>query len=271
MKNNLKITAALLAIIALSPILSKAENFKMPRMPEREIRVTEIHYEGKKIDPDTASLSQKLLWLGSPKRLESDFYWVGTGADRHPEFIMVERLNNKNTVTNTYKFKPGKHLVIATYERIEKSPNGRQLRREFYNIAHPDNNYSEDLMHSYTLELAFRGLPLDKPGSKHEYNIWLPPGMIIPMVAKVRGKETLDTPMGKRECYKVEIAPNMSKFLGPILGRLVQPLIPKYRFWFDVNGTHPILRYIGPLGKVNIIGVPDEVYVIISLDPDPSK
>ncbi len=61
----------------------------------------------------------------------------------------------------------------------------------------------------------------------------------------------------------------MSAFLGPILGRLIQPLIPGYEFWFDVHGTHPIMRYKGPLGKVNIIGVPDEVYDIISIDPDP--
>ncbi|GEM_PF-1591413 len=255
----------------LWPISSTAEPFLMPKFPKHEIKITNIHYEGKKIDPKTASLSQRLLYLEAPKRLEADLHRVGKGADRRLEFVMVERQNNANTAINTFTFKTTEYMILEKYEKVVNNSSGKRLRKEFYYMSHPANKYPDDLVHPYTIEVTFRGLELDKPGAKRRFNIWLPPTVVIPMELKVCEKETIKLPIGSRECYRVEIRPFMTAFLGPFLGRLIQRFVPSYVFWFDINGTHPLLKYKGPLGKVNVIGVPDEVYDTVKLEPDPSR
>jgi len=261
----------LFTAVILWPIRSYSEPFPMPRLPKRETRVVKIHYEGKKIKLEKATLSQKLLYKESPHQLESDMHWVGEGSARQLEFVMVERLNSKNTNTNTFTFKASNSLILEKFEKVVTSPSGKRLRREYYDLRHPAQNFPEDLMHTYTMEIAFRGLKLDQPGSVHRFYFWIPPAMVIPMLVKVKKTETLELPIGSRKCHRVEIKPDMSALLGKFLGRIIQPLIPSYLFWLETRGTHPLLKYKGPLGKINIIGAPDEIYQTVKIDPDPAR
>jgi hypothetical protein len=36
--------------------------------------------------------------------------------------------------------------------------------------------------------------------------------------------------------------------VGGLLSKLLQPFIPKYRFWFAVDGSHPLAKFEGVLG-----------------------
>ena len=72
-------------------------------------------------------------------------------------------------------------------------------------------------------------------------------------------------------CTRVVIGPDMVEFLGPIMGRVIKPFLAEYTFWYDTRGTHPLIKYMGPMGKVNTGGVPTEIYETTSLTPDPGK
>jgi hypothetical protein len=37
--------------------------------------------------------------------------------------------------------------------------------------------------------------------------------------------------------------------MGPVLGREINVFLGQYRFWFDVNGSHPMEDNMGPCGR----------------------
>ena len=154
-------------------------------------------------------------------------------------------------------------------EKTVDTPAGKRLREEAYSFSNPFLKYPKDLVHLYVLEIVFRGLKLDQPGSRHNFNLWLPPNVVVPMYVKVKGKETVKLPHRSREAYRLEIVPDMTVFLGSIVGKLITAVLPRWKVWFDVHGTHPIVKYDGPLGKVNVFGVPDEIYELIKVSPEP--
>ena len=56
-----------------------------------------------------------------------------------------------------------------------------------------------------------------------------------------------------------------------IMGRVISPFLAEYTFWYDARGTHPLIKYVGPMGKVNTGGVPTEIYETKSLTPHPGE
>ena len=55
-----------------------------------------------------------------------------------------------------------------------------------------------------------------------------------------RGEETIKTPAGEFECYKVEMVPHLG------LLNVVRPFLQKTYFWFTVAAPHNWVRYEGP-------------------------
>jgi hypothetical protein len=47
------------------------------------------------------------------------------------------------------------------------------------------------------------------------------------------------------------------------LGKLIQPIVPRYTWWLEAEGSHSQVRYRGPLGQVNVINAPVEVHELM--------
>lgn len=257
-----------LAIFLYSPVY--ATPFRIPSLPEREIKESKAYLHGKAFNPENASQMMRLQYYESPNYLKATIQWVGNAEAKQLKFTMVENLNSGAIATNVFYFVRD-FLVIEKYERTIVNKAGRTIRTEIYNLAHPHLKYPNDLMHPYTLEVAFRGIKLNKPGSSQTFNLWLPPNVIIPVEARVMGTESITVTSQTRQCYRVDLFPQFTFFIGSFLAKIIQPLMPQYSFWFEVNGTHPIVRYRGPLGKINSSGAPTEIYDLVRLDPDPSR
>lgn len=258
----------ILVILFSCPIY--ATPFRIPPLPEREVKESRVYLQGKAFNPATASQMMRLQYYESPNYLKAYIEWLGRGATKQLKFTMVENLNSTAVATNVFYFRRDL-LVIERYERTIVNSAGRTIRTEMYNLAHPHLKYPQDLMHPYTVEIAFRGLKLDKPGTTQTFNLWLPPNVIIPVEARVMGVETITADSKARQCYRVDLFPQFTSFIGSFFAKIIQPLVPQYSFWFEVNGTRPIVRYRGPLGKLNTSGAPTEVYDLVRVDPDPSK
>jgi len=258
-------------LIILLPVVARAEPFSIPPLPEDEVKETKVYYKEGDVGLEKMVTVQRMLYLEAPSALKYHVYWVGEGASRRPEITLIEERNNETSATYTFFFRPGEHFIIESFKEMVTNKAGKEIRREHHNFTHPLLNYPDDLTHAYTIEYALRGLDFT-PGTKRTFRLWLPPATILPMVARVKKVETIKLSDGSTwPCYRVEFRPDMTKFLGGILGRIIQLFVPKYTFWYDTRGTHPLIRYTGPMGKGGAMGVPTEIYDTTMIKPHPAE
>ena len=57
---------------------------------------------------------------------------------------------------------------------------------------------------------------------------------------EARGRETVRTPAGEFECYKIEVVPHLG-----VLSNLAKLFAAKSYFWFTVSTPHVWVRYEG--------------------------
>jgi len=258
-------------LVLLLPTAARTEPFGIPPLPEDEVRENKIYYKEGDVGLEDMAMAQRMLYLEAPTALKYHVYWVGEGTSRHPEITLIEERHNEPTATYTFLYRPGEHFIMESFKKVVTNKEGKEIRREYHNLSHPLLDLPDDLTHVYTIEYALRGLEF-KPGTRRTFHIWLPPATIVPMVARVKKIENIKLFDGSTwPCYRVEFGPDMTKFLGRILGRIIQLFVPKYIFWYDTRGTHPLIRYIGPMGKVNAIGVPTEIYDTTKIKPHPAE
>lgn len=259
-------------VVILFPTAAMTKPFGIPPLPEDEVRENKIYYKEGEVGLEGMDTVQRMLYLEAPTALKYHVYWVGEGANRRPEITLVEERHNETTATYTFIYRPGKHFIMEGFRKVVTNKAGKEIRREYHNLSHPLLDYPDDLTHVYTIEYALRGLDFKKPGTKRSFHIWLPPATIVPMLARVEETEEIKLSDGSTwPCYRVEFGPDMTKFLGWLIGRIVQLFVPNYIFWYDTRGTNPLIRYIGPMGKVNAIGVPTEIYDTTLIKPHPAE
>lgn len=73
-----------------------------------------------------------------------------------------------------------------------------------------------------------------------EAHLFSPEPRLYEVTIELRGRETLRTPFGEVECYKIEVVPHVG-----ILS-LFRFLLPHAYFWFEVDAPHAWVRYEGP-------------------------
>jgi len=263
---------ALIALMMISVIVPAAQNepFGLPPLPEDEVRESVIFYKEGEVGLEDIAVSQRMLYWEAPSALKFHVYWTGEGEERRPEITLLEERHNGTTAFYTFLFKPGDRLIMEGFNKKVTDPSGKEVQREYRNFSHPLSDYPDDLFHVYTLEYALRGMDFNSPGLERRFSLWVPPGAVVPMIARVKGLETITLKDGTTwPCCRVEIGPDMVEFLGPILGRIIRPFLATYTFWYDTRGTHPLIKYVGPRGKVNTGGAPTEIYETTSLTPYP--
>jgi hypothetical protein len=86
------------------------------------------------------------------------------------------------------------------------------------------------------LELMLRGLPYDRgPGYKHTIKVVLSDGSFIAVSITLVAEETVDTPLGRILCYKLEFKP--TGLLGVVA--------PRMNYWVTKRAPHIMLKYEG--------------------------
>jgi hypothetical protein len=267
---NKKIIAAMACLAFLFPLNSMSESFKMPPFPEDELRTYRSYYKDGDVNPDDLARSQRMLYLEDPSLLKWHLFWVGEGASRRPQVSLTEERNNGTTANHTFYFKSGDSFIIEGFDRVVKDQSGKVVQRKKRDLTHAMWEYPDDVCLIYTINYALRGLDLASPGVEHSFNLWN--GGLTPMKATVKGAETITLRDGSEyKCFRVEIRPDPTEMLGPVLGRAINVFLGQYTLWFDVNGSHPMVQYMGPMGKVNSGSAPTAVYELASDKPRPGE
>lgn len=174
------------------------------------------------------------------------------GEGRYSGFDVDVRWRTETSWSADAPFRP------LSSEKTFTDADGRPLLREHTEFDHSDGEIrfrSEDLRTgksaTETLELpadtlsiegiaaALRMLDFGEDPSV-ETHLFSPEPRLYEVTLEARGRETLRTPKGDVECYKIEVVPHVG-----ILG-LFRFLLPHAYFWFEVDAPHEWVRYQGP-------------------------
>lgn len=254
----------------VTAVAQETSLYKVPSIPDGEVRKLKVRYEDPKLNDAYFAgkpINQRILHDEATSSIETIVKFKGEGSARQLVYTRNETLHNRALSTWDFTFLPGDRLVLSTIEHRIKTPAGKQIRHEFFDLTDPIFHYPSDSFHAYVLEVFFRTLPL-QVGYKNQFHLWLAPKAIMRMMISVEKTEILKTPAGDIECFVIQMTPNVEDFLGKA-GKLIQPLVPKFTFWTTVKGTHPVIKYRGPLGEVNLVGAPIEVHDLTSISPAP--
>lgn len=259
-----------LLVFLFMPFLFIAENqpLNLPPIVDGEIRLLNVRYEDPKMTEAyfaSKPLNQRILHDEAASSIETTVKYRTEGNNRQLIYLRKEILHNKTISEWKFTFAPAKNLILQTIEHEVKTPSGKIVRKEFFDLSDPLFRYPSDSFHPYTLELFFRTLPV-KVGYKGSFHLWLAPKSVIRMTISVDKIENVKTPAGEFESYCLQMTPNLEDFLGKA-GKVVQSLVPGYTFWLALRGTHPVVKYRGPLGEVNMVGAPIEIHELVKITP----
>ncbi len=244
-----------------TPEIVSGPPFRMPFLPQSERRRFRVRFETPVKDLSGLPFNQQLMYRESATGIEKLARRTGEGENSGIEYIRTEKLHNDCTAVTRFRFRPGGLLKLEDITRTHTSPSGAVVRDEYYSIDDPFFNYPANLCHPFTMELAYRGMELVE-GNSREFHLWLGPGITLKMLTRVDGIEELSLDDGTGiSCYRLEMFPDIEEYVGAV-GRLIQPIVPRYTWWLEQAGTHPQVRYRGPLGQVNMINAPVEVHEI---------
>ena len=132
---------------------------------------------------------------------------------------------------------------------MDMNPEGRVIREMKAVFDDPTLSYPPGTFPVFCLVQAMRGIPFTDD-NRITFYLWIAPTEIFSMSLDVTKKEMVQVPAGEFLCYLVEMKPDIRTILpiGSFLAKLLQPFIPKYRFWFSCDQSHPMVKFEGILG-----------------------
>lgn len=148
------------------------------------------------------------------------------------------------------KIRAGKGgLEPLEFQTQDATREGKVIRRFEASFDDPSLTYPENTIPVFCLVQVMRGINFQEK-EKFIFYIWVTPTEIFRMNFDVVGKDTIKVPAGEIPCYFGEMKPDIRTILpiGRFLARLLSPFIPKYRFWFACDDSHPLVKFEGVLG-----------------------
>jgi len=167
----------------------------------------------------------------------------------------VYRIHDTGVRRNGYTFEHVSEMIAAQdlvpvgFVARDRNPDGRLIRKIEVAFDDPTLSYPSGTFPVYCLVQAMRGTPFEE-GKKLVFYVWVTPTEIFCMQLHVVRKETVQVPAGEFPCYYAEMKPDIRTILpvGTLMAKLLQPFLPKYRFWFASESSHPLVKFEGVLG-----------------------
>lgn len=242
---NLKLLV-IISIVFFNSALLSAEPFKVPTMESTEKgTITTEYVDGGvrwkadwKTDVYTEDGEKKFKITFKAKGVTSPFAFETTWQSvavwkAEDEFIPIESetrikdLSGKLVMVDQKKFNHKNETAVFSREDLYLD----SYKRKLYDIT-PDTLIVEGI------SFALRTLPFGTENIVKAKILSNEPELYS-VEYKQSGVETIQTPNGKVECYKVEIIPKLG-----IIG-VFKVLFPKTYFWFTVDAPHKWVRYQG--------------------------
>ncbi len=176
-----------------------------------------------------------------------------TNGPEGEKVIMTREYTDRNFGTSilTLEFKPEGDRLRQTrlLREVIKFSGGKAL---YYELNFDDLGSTYPPEDTYALEVRtflFRGLDMTKK-SKFHYNWWASEMAIIPRYIKTKKTKEITITAGTFNCYQIELFIDIGGFVnrGDYLNKIINPFLPDFIMYFDVNPPHYFVHYKGSVG-----------------------
>jgi hypothetical protein len=96
------------------------------------------------------------------------------------------------------------------------------------------------------------------PGGEVAFDLVTRDGRVMPMTARIVGREAVTTPAGTFDCHKIELSPT------GLVGQAAKLLLPRTYVWHSATPPHVWVKYRGLDGGP---GAPEVVMELTHFDP----
>jgi hypothetical protein len=236
----------LICLLALPSLVAAEPLFTDPDIPDGQT----LHYRF-----ETGSYASDYL-IDVKEREEVVESTHQTRVEINDKGEKIYRVEDWGSRKNGQRFKhvseirPGKNgLEPLGFRTEETTGKGKVIRRMEASFDDPSLTYPENTFPVFCVEHVMRGINFEEKKNFPIY-VWVTPTEIYRMHLDVLGKETIKVPAGEIPCYLVEMKPDIRTIMpiGRFLAGLLSPFIPKYRFWFACEESHPLVKFEGVLG-----------------------
>ena len=136
-----------------------------------------------------------------------------------------------------------RRFTRSVYDKADERVRHEDVRFDAGVIPLPPQAYPE-----VVLPFLLSWQPFD--GTTRSLYAWINDRFVAKVQYRSVGEKTLTIGGVKRKAIEVEMYPDLNDWvsLGRVLSKLAQPLLPRYRMWFDVAEPHLVLRFEGSYG-----------------------
>jgi hypothetical protein len=226
-------------------ISSRAGDFTVPEIPDGEVRIYKGYYAREKDRPDEDDPLTKDLRKFMAVKYTVTTRWEGKGDGRRLVMTRKQSLANGSKNDMTFTFNTSPKFRLESYESQLFAPDGTKVSDEYFNFTSPALKNPEDVFNNIIGHMAIHGRELSV-GKQIRYNIWVSPTMVYPGTHKVVGEETITTPAGTFECYKLE-SEAVSEGLTDLMGIVIGLAGGKTYIWVEKGGSHGLVRVQYPV------------------------
>ena len=175
-----------------------------------------------------------------------------TRGPEDEKVIMTRKFTDRNfgTSVQTMEFKvQGDRLKQTRLVREIIRLSGESVLSYDLDFKRLGNAYPED---TYAPEMGgflYRGLDMSRKSKFFYY--WMPSERaVVPRYIKIKRPRKITVPAGTFKCYPIEMFVDVAAFIhrGGYLNRIVNPFMPDFVMYFDVDPPHYFVHYQGPLG-----------------------
>ena len=208
----------------------------------------QVSYEDPTLDMSKRPFAQRILDLDQP--LVSHVLIETGGADPSARKIYFnEQLRNGTTRVTALELQKQPSFRWKAIWIEQKNQEGEVIRREYNQVSHPAFAYPPEVITPQGMWLTLRDLRYEV-GAKSTGFIYMNPTLMANVTIQMSDRETIHVPAGTFECWKVEVTPHASEYLGSAVGRLVQRFVPNYTIWIETATSHRLIKYHGVLGQM---------------------
>ncbi len=239
-----------IALLQAVPCLS--DSFKAPAIPDGEVRVFNAYYSDPGDEPAEDDPIMKAIGEFTPVSYSGETRWQGQGNDRRLIYTRAARLKNGARTETVFNFETAPRFMLKEFTNVMWAPDGKKVADEYYDFTSPLLRYPEDTFHVVVGNMVLRGSDL-AVGTEINFTVWLTSTMVYPFRYRVVGEDTITTPAGTFDCYRLE-GELYSESLTDITGILINLATGKYTFWVEKQGAHGFVRLLWPVSSGVIPG-----------------
>lgn len=227
-------------------VSSRAGEFSLPDIPDGEIR----SYKGFTQDEKDRSDEDGKL-LEELATYTDEIHWEGQGDGRR--MVLTRKSSfKKGSRVEKFTFVTSPEFRLKSFENQRFAPDGRKITEEFFNFTNPLLQYPADVLPISAWSIAVRCNEL-WVGKEIFYNLWVSSTSVYTARFRVLGEETITTPAGTFECYKLS-GELVAKDLSDLIGVLISLVVGKVYFWVEKDAAHGFVRIRIPISIALIPG-----------------